>query len=374
MGMRAGFAVETITPNLPVMLAGYGARREPANSVHEDLTARVLVLDENGTRLCLVVCDLLLMTPEFSVPIRRSIADALGVSIGAVVTACNHIHAGPSASPGSNAIGWTVPAGYDDLLMTRCTAAARRALDTALPARVSFARGAMPPGLAGNRRGHPISPMLALLDVQDAANGRRLGTLVNFGVHPTTTGPQNLAISTDWIGPMRRLVEREAGGTAIFLQGCEGDVNPMTDGWSATEPAQWFAVATSHGEKLARAVLGLVGGGDDIGTGLSVRSERDLAVPVGDTLLAKLGGMVQERRVDLISWQLGNVRLLTIPGEGFHGLEQRLTATHGPRLLFAGLAPDWHGYLPVPYTEGYEEGLSLGPVGVQVIADALAAP
>lgn len=370
--MRAGFAVEVITPALPVMLAGYGARSAPATSVHDELTVRVLVLDEDDARLCLVVCDLLLMTPEFSVPIRQSIAAALNVSLSAVVTACNHVHAGPSASPGSNAIGWTVPTGYDELLVTRCTAAARRALDTARPARISFARGQMPPGLAGNRRGHPISPVLSLLDVQDATSGERLGTLVNFGIHPTTTGPQNLAISTDWIGPMRALVEREAGGTAIFLQGCEGDVNPLTDGWSATEPAQWFAVAAAHGEKLAHAALALIGQGDDIGGGIRVRSTRDLAVPVGDTLLTKLGSMDGERQVDLIEWQIGDVRLITIPGEGFHGLEQRLSAAFGPRLLFAGLAPDWHGYLPVPYTEGYEESLSLGPVGVQVIADALA--
>jgi hypothetical protein len=372
IGMRAGFAVEIITPSLPVMLAGYGARREPANAVHEELTARVLVLEDGGDRLCLVVCDLLLMTPEFSMPIRSSIAEALGIPVAAVVTSCNHIHAGPSAIAGSDAIGWTVQAGYGNLLVERCTAAARRALETAVDARMSFARGALPEGLAGNRRGHPIAPTLALLDVEAVEGGTRLGTLVNFGIHPTTTGPQNLAISTDWIGPMRAALERRAGGTAIFLQGCEGDVNPTTDGWSATSPEAWFAVAAEHGEKLADAVLALLGRAEETNGGIRVRSSRSIAAPVGDTLLARLGGMVKERRVDLIDWQLGGVRLLTIPGEGFHGLEQRLTAAHGARLLFAGLAPDWHGYLPVPYTEGYEEGLSLGPDGVSAIADALA--
>ncbi len=49
-----------------------------------------------------------------------------------------------------------------------------------------------------------------------------------------------------------------------------------------------------------------------------------------------------------------------------------VASAHGDRLLFAGLAPDWHGYFPVPYTEGYEEGLSLGPEAVRMIADALA--
>ena len=40
-------------------------------------------------------------------------------------------------------------------------------------------------------------------------------------------------------------------------------------------------------------------------------------------------------------------------------------------LLLAGLAPDWHGYFPLPYTDGYEEGLSLGPDAVAQLVAAL---
>ena len=40
-------------------------------------------------------------------------------------------------------------------------------------------------------------------------------------------------------------------------------------------------------------------------------------------------------------------------------------------MLLAGLAPDWHGYFPVPYADGYEEGLSFGPDAVAQVVDAL---
>ena len=40
-------------------------------------------------------------------------------------------------------------------------------------------------------------------------------------------------------------------------------------------------------------------------------------------------------------------------------------------LLLAGLAPEWHGYLPSPFTEGYEESMSYGPEAVAAIAHAL---
>ena len=46
----------------------------------------------------------------------------------------------------------------------------------------------------------------------------------------------------------------------------------------------------------------------------------------------------------------------------------------GPHVLVAGLAPEWHGYLPVPFTEGYEESTSYGAEAVAAIARALTAP
>ena len=40
-------------------------------------------------------------------------------------------------------------------------------------------------------------------------------------------------------------------------------------------------------------------------------------------------------------------------------------------MLVAGLAPEWHGYLPVPFSDGYEESMSYGRDAVAAIARAL---
>ena len=78
--------------------------------------------------------------------------------------------------------------------------------------------------------------------------------------------------------------------------------------------------------------------------------------------------------VELIEWTIGPVRLVSIPGEGFHALgrvvEDRAGAD-GSHVLLAGLAPEWHGYLPSPFREGYEESTSYGREAVATIADAL---
>ena len=92
---------------------------------------------------------------------------------------------------------------------------------------------------------------------------------------------------------------------------------------------------------------------------------RTIRVPIGDTLLAQLAGTARERAIDLVEWQLGDVTVVAVPGEGFHGVEDAIRGAHPDPILIAGLAPDWHGYFPVPYTDGYEEGLSLGPEAVR---------
>ena len=40
-------------------------------------------------------------------------------------------------------------------------------------------------------------------------------------------------------------------------------------------------------------------------------------------------------------------------------------------MLLAGLAPEWHGYLPSPFRDGYEESTSYGRGAVATIAAAL---
>jgi hypothetical protein len=84
-------------------------------------------------------------------------------------------------------------------------------------------------------------------------------------------------------------------------------------------------------------------------------------------LLGRLAGRRATRRIEFLEWRLGDIAIVSVPGEGFHGVERALRETRGDAVLLAGLAPDWHGYLPRPFGEGYEEGLSLGADAVDRI-------
>ena len=120
--LDVGFGSAVITPPTPVQLAGF-IEDQPATEVHDDLEVRAMFVRGELGAVCLLVCDLLGMSPSFARPVRESVAAALGLELGAVLTSCVHTHAGPSTIAGSEALGWVTPEGYRELLVERCTAA-----------------------------------------------------------------------------------------------------------------------------------------------------------------------------------------------------------------------------------------------------------
>jgi hypothetical protein len=373
--LEAGFGSAVITPTLPVQLAGF-ADDQPATEVHDDLEVRALFLRGAHGAVCLLVCDLLGMSARFATPIRQSVADALGLEPAAVLTSCVHTHAGPSTIAGSEHLGWVTPEGYRELLIERCTAAARVALTAAVPAILRCGRWPLAEGLSINRRGLSYDPTFAALDVL-GRDGTRLGTLANVSIHPVALGPECLAVSSDWVGSFRTALERRAGGRTMLLSGALGDVNPHhvhRQGNDCTRDG--FAEAEQLGRDVAECVDARLGEGEPVTVDSpTVVRCRSLDVTVGDTLLAA-GRRGRRMTIELIEWSLGPVRLVSVPGEAFHALgraiDERVAREPGAtHTLIAGLAPEWHGYLPSPFTDGYEESVSYGAEAVAAITRAL---
>jgi hypothetical protein len=374
--LAAGFSSAVITPPLPVQLAGF-IEDQPATEVHDELEVRVVFLRGVAGSVCLVVCDLLGMSRGFASPIREGVAAALGIDRAAVLTSCVHTHAGPSTIAGSDALGWTTPAGYRELLVERSVTAAVAAASRAVPAQIRTGRWPLPEGLSVNRRGLPYEPSFALLDVVDRA-GARIGTLANIAIHPVALGPECVAVSSDWVGPFRIALEQLAGGSAVLLSGALGDVNPHHVHRQHNEcRADGFAEADELGNRVADGVYAVLDGAEAVEAAEpAVLRRRTVEVTIGSTLL---GAGLPERRIaiELIEWSIGPVRLVSVPGEAFHALGraiERRVEHDGARVLVAGLAPEWHGYLPSPFTDGYEESMSYGHEAVDSIAHALLAP
>jgi neutral ceramidase len=372
--LAVGFGSAVITPPTPVQLAGF-IEDQPATEVHDDLEVRAVVLRGEHGVLCLLVCDLLGMSRSFAMPIRDAVAAALGTTRAAVLTSCVHTHAGPSTIAGSEALGWATPEGYRERLVERCVVAATAARDATRPVSLRVGTWPLPTGLSINRRDLPYDPRFSVLDAV-GVEGARVGSLANVAIHPVALGPECLAVSSDWVGPFRRELERRAAGTAVLLSGALGDVNPRHVHRQGNDcRSDGFAEADALGHEVAEVVDAALGDADPLAAAdPAVVRERAIEVTLGGTPLTE-GRNGDTLAIELVEWSVGPLRVVSIPGEAFHALGEGIRARverDGGIAVLAGIAPEWHGYLPHPFREGYEERTSYGRAAVAAIADALA--
>jgi hypothetical protein len=371
--VEAAFGSAVITPALPVVLAGFGGRKQPATEVHDDLEVHALVLRDAGTTVCLLVLDRLLLGPDFAQPVRAAVAEALGVPVAHVLTSCVHTHAGPSGSRTTRRAGWPVPDGYLDVVVNGCLSAARAAHAGLAPARLGYAREPLPAGLGRNRRDLPYHPSQGALEVR-GLDGALLGTVGNVGIHPVALGPTCLAVSSDWVGSYRRELRERTGAPAVLLIGAMGDVDPHGFSHDALTAGGDWDLAERVGREVAHAVADLLTRVQPLPDELTVLPPRALRPRAGLSLMTLLGNQVGRRLpVELHEWSVGGVRLVSVPGEPFDALGREVLAARDDRALVAAISPVWQGYLPVPFGTGYEEKMSGGRGFVSAVAGALRA-
>lgn len=373
-GLRVGFGSAVITPPMPVVLAGFGARKGLVSEVHDDLTVQAVVLVSGDVTLCLLVLDLLMLGSDVAAPLRSAVAAALSMPPAQVLPSCTHTHSGPAATRSTRRIGWPMPEAYLDVLRSGCVAAARAAQLSAESARLHYARGALPADLSLNRRGLPYAPEIAVLDVR-RPDGSRVGSIANVGIHPVALGIGCRAVSGDWVTSYRSVAAADSGAPAVLLQGALGDVNPTRDPHTEPTPGGNWETASTLGREVAEVVAALrsrvVGHEYDA----LVAHRRTTSPRAGLTIPALLAGRSLRRvEVELVEWELGPLRLVSLPGEAFHALGRAVEAARGDQTLLAGIAPTWLGYLPDPFGKGYEEKMSYGRGFVAEVRNALLTP
>lgn len=373
-GLRVGFGSAVITPPMPVVLAGFGARKGLVSEVHDDLTVQAVVLVSADVTLCLLVLDLLMLGPDAATPLRTAVATALSVPPAHVLPSCTHTHSGPAATRSTKRIGWPMPEGYLEVLRDGCVVAARAALTNAETAQLHYARGALPPDLSINRRGLPYAPELAVLDVR-RPDGSRVGSIANVGIHPVALGIECRAVSGDWVTSYRQVATADSGAPAVLLQGALGDVNPTRDPHTDPTAGGNWETATTLGEEVAEVVAALLPSAVGHEYDTLVAHRRTTSPRAGLTVPALLAGRALRRvEVELVEWELGPLRLVSLPGEAFHALGRAVESARGDQTLLAGIAPTWLGYLPDPFGKGYEEKMSYGRGFVAEVRAALLTP
>jgi len=363
--MQVGCGRARITPDLGVYMAGYFEARF-ATAVSDELYAKALVFESDGTRAAIVSCDLICIPDSVVAQIREQVERLSGIPGANVMVAATHTHTGPIPMPdavedGGITARWAE--GFPSVVAHAAAIAVAdlEPCDTAMGVahedRIAFngryymADGSVRtnPGIGNADIGGPAGPIDP--DVAVVAFRRPRGAakalLVNYACHLDNVGGTEL--SADFPGYLAtRLAERlEDSPCCLFLNGSCGDINHVdvtgTRARHGHDHARWM------GETLAGDVCEALRAATPL-SACSVRVGRSTA---------RLPTAPDTEAADAIEVQaiaLGDVAIVGVPAEYFVELQLDIKdRSPFAQTLVSELTNGWIDY--VPTRKAFEENM-----------------
>ncbi len=266
---KVGLAQIKVTPEQPVLMAGYAARTKPFEKVATDLYVKALVLqDADGHRAALVTSDLIGFPAAVAEPICERLLASTGLKRAEILINSSHTHTGPQVSlkvatkddPGEGENQRTIE--YTRQLQDKVVSLVEQAVARLEPANLSWGSGIVhfvmnrreftPSGvvLGANPRGL-ADRSVPVLQVA-AADGTPRAILFGAAVHNTTPRADYYQICADYAGFAQSLIqEKYPGSQAMFMLGCAGDADPY--------PFGTIDLARQHGAALGEEVCRVLG-------------------------------------------------------------------------------------------------------------------
>jgi PAS domain-containing protein len=278
--LKTAIARREITPLESVPLFGYGDRTHDSTGIHDPLSVYAWWLESDGQApFAWVVLDLCVIGIGAAGALARDAAalSAIdGLTGERLLVSTTHTHSGPDTlAIDTDGRPWA-PA-YYRLLVERTAQALIEARDRARACTIEVreARGS----LGVNRRNPrmPVDPRIVILSLV-GEDGRLQGALFHYSCHLTVLGVDNYLVSADWAGPVRRSLEAELGVPVAYLQGAEGNIDPLTRGFlDMSDPDQAHGSSFEVLSELAEGVCSALRAGLRSAPALRLKSARLLA-------------------------------------------------------------------------------------------------
>jgi len=401
---KVGVAKAVITPDQPVWLAGYGSKRVPDGKLH-DLWAKALAFEAaDGSKAVLITSDFQGVPKIMSDRVFAAVAEKYGLDRSRIMFTFSHNHCGPRL--GDDLVDYypvedeqvRLVEAYTSQMVALCDKLVGEALADLAPASIETTEGRCT--FAVNRRENPEPKVPELLAKGEPLKGpvdhtvpvmrirRPDGTtkaiLFGYACHPTTLS------FTTWCGDYPgfaqiEIEKRHPGATALFVNTCGGDQNPL--------PRRQLELCEKYGNMLAAGVEeALAKPGRKIAPKLAVAFEMvDLPYleTVTDEILEKAltdpnaikvrwaRRLLEKRKAGekfesaypypLHAWLMGgDTLMLGMGAETVVDYALRFKRQYGPRTWVLGYADDMISYIPsrrVWEEGGYEGGTFLYEYG-----------
>jgi len=288
---RAGAAMSNITPPLGELIVG-GWQPIPATSIHDELQARCLVLDDGAVKLAIVLCDNVGIPVEVFDLAKQQVEEATGIPASHLLMAATHTHSATTARGPLKTLADTEMTGYQQFLARRISDGVRRALAQLEPARIGWGKIDEPSEVFNRRwyvtdtsllanpfggvdrvrmnppRGSsrldrpagPVDPEISFVSVQ-SLEGRPIALLANYSLH-YVGGVRSGEVSADYFGYFAKFIEDKLGASdqsppfvGMLSNGTSGDVNNINFREPSSRKYQPYEKMQEVAEKVASRVI-----------------------------------------------------------------------------------------------------------------------
>jgi len=239
--LKVAAAKVDITPPAGTKVVGHV--RE-VNGVRDRLHAVALLFDDGKTKAAIVTLDLLNVPSEMALQLRESVGSATGVPADNIMIAVSHNHSGP---------GWAENPEWARKVVKELGDATGKAAKELRPVSVGYGEGRIDFNIQRRKvindravvRLNPDGPCdrrVKVLRFDDGKSPDPVAVLMHAACHPCVftwgdkwTQPHAEGypkMSADFPGEAKSFVEKTYGATttALFLQGCAGDIRPNLPG------------------------------------------------------------------------------------------------------------------------------------------------
>lgn len=407
---RAGAFAMDITPEkFPISVNG-GMQDRQAKGAHDRLHARCLVLDDETTRIAIVVCDSCMIPRELMDEAKERASKNTGIPTAHMLISATHTHTAPTVG---GVFQSDPDKDYVKFLAERIAQGIEKANAARVPAKIGWGIG-KEPGQVFNRRwkmkpdaiqadpfgrlndlvkmnpgyknpglvepAGPIDPEVAVLSVQ-TREGKPIALLANYSLH-YVGGVEPL--SADYFGAFAerigQLLKVDKGDSfvGILSNGTSGDINNVDFANAAPGKREPFSQIRVVADAVAKAAFAaeqkiayrdwvpLAMAEKEITLGVRKPPADDLARAKATIAAAKDGKLVsmaevyaretvlmaeypEKVSIKLQALRIGELGIVAIPCETFVeiGLEIKKKSPLKPTFTIE-LANGYNGYLPTP--------------------------
>ena len=359
---RSGAAMRIITPDPLLPVSGGVGEPQATTEKRGELTARAMVFSDGTTTIAVVGIDVLGFPSVLGDRVRKLVPRLPGENI---LIGATHTHSAPDC------YGFPLPSGkftgdlnFMQSVCEKAAEAVNEAIDKLQPAILKTAVDKAAEGIAYNYYAPQLYDRRMGVMQTVGADGKVIGTLVNYAIHPEVLGSDVGIISPDCIGPMYDQIEQKLGGVAVFMNSAQGgmvtadnrDLSQPGDIRNAVWPDQrTWTECLRIGHLMADEAERIIGKADAQKEPAVANLARRIEFPVESAMMRAIVAASPLKyphtddfrisvQVNLLT--IGKAQVLTIPGEalpniGFY-LKRKMKGEHN--FLF-GLTNDAFGYI-----------------------------